>query len=337
MRLNYLCALPLAAALVAGCGQKQAGAPSGQANGETPMKVALLVAGPVSDHGWNGLAHDAVQKLAKDTGATVTEQQTKSKGEIEAALRQFATSGYDLIVAHGNEYGQPALSVAKDFPKVHFVISSGRVEAPNVTSLIYKLEDATYVLGVLAADMSKTGKAACVGGMEFPPVASTFYGFEQGAHAAKPGFKVTTAYLNSWDDTAAGKQQAATLINQGNDFIFHNADAAGLGAFQAVDDARKAGKEVWALGSNADQSAINPAVILASAVLDPTAPLEEIAKEIQDGKFQGTKRLITMQNGGVTVAFNPALKDKIPADVMKKVEETEAKIKSGALVVKQSG
>jgi basic membrane lipoprotein Med (substrate-binding protein (PBP1-ABC) superfamily) len=278
-----------------------------------------------------------VQKLAKDTGATVTEQQTKSKGEIEAALRQFATSGYDLIVAHGNEYGQPALSVAKDFPKVHFVISSGRVEAPNVTSLIYKLEDATYVLGVLAADMSKTGKAACVGGMEFPPVASTFYGFEQGAHAAKPGFKVTTAYLNSWDDTAAGKQQAATLINQGNDFIFHNADAAGLGAFQAVDDARKAGKEVWALGSNADQSAINPAVILASAVLDPTAPLEEIAKEIRDGKFQGTKRLITMQNGGVTVAFNPALKDKIPADVMKKVEETEAKIKSGALVVKQSG
>jgi len=338
MNLRYLCALPLvAAALLSGCGQKQANAPAGNANGEKPLKVALLIAGPPSDHGWNGLAHDAVQKLARDTGAQVTEQQTKSKGEIEAALRQFASNGTDLIVAHGNEYGQPALAVAKEFPNVHFVVSSGRVEAPNVTSLIYKLEDATYVLGVLAARMSETGKAACIGGMEFPPVASTFYGFEQGAHATKPGFAVTTAYLNSWDDTAAGKQQAATLINQGNDFIFHNADAAGLGVFQAVDDARKAGKDVWALGSNADQSAINKDVILASAVLDPTAPLEEIVKEIQEDRFQGTKRLITMQNGGVTVAFNPALKDQIPADVMKDLEEVEAKIKSGALVVKQSG
>lgn len=338
MRFWKACAVAGAAALIAGCGQKQGATPeTGATNGQKPLKVALLIAGPPSDHGWNGLAHDAVQKLAKDTGAQVTEQQTKSKGDIEAALRQFAASGTDLIVAHGNEYGQPALNVAKDFPKVHFVISSGRVEAPNVTSLIYKLEDATYVLGVLAAHMSKTGKAACVGGMEFPPVASTFFGFEQGAHATKPGFKVTTAYLNSWDDTAAGKQQTATLINQGNDFIFHNADAAGLGVFQAVDDARKAGKDVWALGSNADQSAINPKVILASAVLDPSAPLEEIVKEIQDGTFKGTKRMINMQNGGVTVVFNPALKGQIPADVMKDVEETEAKIKSGAIVVKQSG
>lgn len=337
MKIWKYAALGLAAALAAGCGQKQPGQPATNVGGEKPLKVALLVAGPVSDHGWNGLAHDAVQKLAKDTGATVTEQQTNSKGEIEAALRQFAANGTDLIVAHGNEYGQPAMSVAKEFPKTHFVISSGRVEAPNVTSLVYKLEDATYVLGVLAAEMSHTGKAACVGGMEFPPVASTFYGFEQGAHAAKPGFKVTTAYLNSWDDTAAGKQQAATLINQGNDFIFHNADAAGLGVFQAVDDARKAGKDVWALGSNADQSAINPKVILASAVLDPSAPLEAIVKEIQENRFQGTKRLIDMKNGGVTVVVNPALKAQIPPAALKAMEEAEDQIRSGAIVVKQSG
>jgi basic membrane lipoprotein Med (substrate-binding protein (PBP1-ABC) superfamily) len=301
------------------------------------MKIALLVAGPVSDKGWNGLAHDAVQKLAKDTGAQVTEQQTKSKGEIEAALRNFAAGGYDLIVAHGNEYGDPAIQVAKDFPKAHFVISSGRVEAPNVTSLIYKLEDATYVLGEMAAQMSKTGKAACIGGMEFPPVASTFYGFEQGAHAVKPGFKVTTAYLNSWDDVVAGKAQASTLINQGNDFLFHNADAAGQGVFQAVQAARKDGKDAWAFGSNADQSEIAPDAILASAVLDPTAPLEEIVKEIQENRFQGKKRLVDMKSGGVTVVLNPKLAGQIPPDVKKRLEETEAAIKSGRITVKQSG
>lgn len=310
---------------------------SGTNDADEPMKVALLVAGPVSDRGWNGLAHDAVQRLGKDTGAQVTVQQTKSKGEIEAALSNFAANGYRLIIAHGNEYGEPALRVARDFPNSYFVVSSGRVKADNVTSLVYKLEDATYVLGQMAAELSRTGKAACIGGEEFPPVASTFHGFEQGALATKPDFNITIAYLNSWEDVVAGKSQAATLIAQGNDILFHNADAAGQGVFQAVQEARQAGKNAWAFGSNADQSEAAPDVILASAVLDPTAPLEKIVKEIEEHRFQGTMRLIDMKTGGVTVAFNPALKDEIPDAVRKHAEETMEKIRTGAITVQQSG
>lgn len=327
-------AMLTAVALLIGCaGNDQ----TGEGTGAEAMKVALLVAGPVSDKGWNGLAHDAVQRLGQDTGAQVTVQQTKSRGEIEAALSNFAANGYRLIIAHGNEYGDPAIRVARDFPDTYFVISSGRVEAPNVTSLIYKLEDATYVLGEIAAAMSETGQAACIGGEEFPPVASTFFGFEQGARALEPGMPITTAYLNSWEDVVAGKAQASTLIRQGNDFLFHNADAAGQGVFQAVQEARKTGRNVWAFGSNADQSEVAPDVILASAVLDPTAPLEEILKEIQEDRFQGTQRLIDMKTGGVTVAINPALRDQIPPEVLQRAEETQARIRSGDLTVKQSG
>lgn len=333
--MRMIVAAALAALALAGCGGPNKSGT--QADATAPLKVALLVAGPVSDKGWNGLAHDAVQRMGRDTGAQVTVQQTKSRGEIEAALSNFAANGYTLIIAHGNEYGEPAIRVARDFPNSFFVISSGRVNAPNVTSLIYKLEDATYVLGEMAAAMSGTGKVACIGGEEFPPVASTFFGFEQGARAQNPAVKVTVAYLNSWEDVVAGKAQAATLIRQDNDFLFHNADAAGQGVFQAVQEARKAGKDVWAFGSNADQSEAAPDVILASAVLDPTAPLEEIVKEIREDRFQGTQRLIDMKTGGVTVAINPRLRDQIPSAALQKVEDTQARIKSGDLTVEQSG
>lgn len=324
-----------AVTLAAGCTKREVSGPA-PAPASSGLKIALIVPGPVSDHGWNGLAHDAAQQLQKDTGVQVAEQQVKSEGEIEAALRGFASRGYDLIIGHGNEFGDPAIRVAKDFPKSHFVVTAGRVSAPNVTSLVYHLEDATYCLGVLAAGMSKTGKIACVGGMEIAVVESTFNGLKAGAQSVKPGMPVTFAYVGSWADTGAANRQTATLIGQGNDFIFHNADAAGLGMFQAVDDAAKAGKTVYALGSNADQSAVNSRVCLASAVLELGKTFETIASEVKAGKFQGTRRQLGMKEGFISVIYNPALKAKIPAAVLKQVEETEQKIRSGALKVAQS-
>ncbi|HEY3411692.1 MAG TPA: BMP family protein [Armatimonadota bacterium] len=319
------------AALLAGCTKQT---PPTSAPGA--LKVALVTSGPVSDHGWNGLAHDAAQQLKKDTGAEVSEQEVKSEGEIEAALRGFASRGYDIILGHGNEYGEPAMRVAKDFPKSHFVITAGRVNAPNVTSLAYRLEDATYCLGVLAAGMSKTGRIACVGGKQISVVESTFNGLKAGVDSARPGTPVTFAYVDSWADTGAANRQTATLIGQGADVIFHNADAAGIGMFQAVSDANKAGKTVYALGSNADQTAVAPDVCLASAVLELGKTFEAVAQEVKANRFQGIMRTLGMKEGYVDVIFNPALKTKIPPAVLKKVEDAEKKIRSGALTVKQS-
>lgn len=319
------------AALLTGC-TKHAPAPSAPG----ALKVALITAGPVSDHGWNGLAHDAAQQLKKDTGAEVSEQEVKSEGEIEAALRGFASRGYDVILGHGNEFGEPAMRVAKDFPKSHFVITAGRVSAPNVTSLAYRLEDATYCLGVLAAGMTKTGRVACVGGKQISVVESTFNGLKAGAQSVRPGIPVTFAYVDSWADTGAANRQTATLIGQGADFIFHNADAAGIGMFQAVSDANKVGKTVYALGSNADQTGVAPDVCLASAVLQLGKTFDAVAAEVRENRFQGTKRALGMKEGYVDVIFNPALKSKIPSAVLKKVEDTEKRIRSGALTVNQS-
>jgi basic membrane protein A len=321
-------------AVLTGCAQRKTAEPLATAPGA--LKIALVVSGPVSDHGWNGMAHDAAMQLQKDMGMPVAEREVKSEGDIEATLRDFANRGYDVIIGHGNEYGAPAMRVAKDFPKAHFVITVGRVSGPNVTSLVYHLEDATYCLGVLAAGMSKTGKIACVGGKEIAVVKSTFEGLQAGARSVKPGIPVTFAYVNSWDDTGAANRQTATLIGQGADFIFHNADAAGIGMFQAVSEANKAGKAVYALGSNADQTGVDPTVCLASAVLELGRTFETVAREVKSGKFQGTKRVLGMKDGFVSVVFNPALKPRVPPAVLKQVEDAEAKIRSGEIKVAQS-
>ncbi|HEY3267923.1 MAG TPA: BMP family protein [Armatimonadota bacterium] len=318
--------------LAAGCAPKRPEAPKAPGG----LKVGLLVSGPVSDHGWNGLAHDAGQELARDTGAQVQELQTKSKGEIEAALRDFAARGFDLVIGHGNEYGDPALKVAKDFPKTKFLITSGRVSAPNVASLVYKLEDATYCVGILAAGLSKTGKVASVGGVQYPVVQSTFDGLRAGALTVNPKISTPVAYINSWDDAGAAKQQTSTLISQGADVIFHNADAAGLGVFQAVQEADKAGKTVYAFGSNADQNAIAPDVVVASAVMDLGKTFDAIAAEVKAGTFQGKPRVLGMKDGFVSVSINAALEPKIPPAILKKEQAAEAGIRSGKLVVKQS-
>ena len=117
-----------------------------------------------------------------------------------------------------------------------FITTSGNTVRPNVAPLRFMLEEATYLEGMLAASMSKTGKAGVVGGMEIPSVKSTIIAFEAGAKAVSPDFQVVTAYVGNWDDVGAAKEAALALIQQGADFLFHNADAAGLGVFQAAQE-----------------------------------------------------------------------------------------------------
>lgn len=337
--LPFLLAVPLA---LTACTSKQettANAPESNAassNGSSPaptgkpFKVALLTAGPISDAGWNAGAYEGLQLVKKQFGAEVSHQQTKSPAEFEAAFRDYAQQGYDLVFAHGNEYGDPALKVAKDFPKTTFVISAGGVSAPNVISMVFDLGQATYLCGEIAALMSKTGKVGAVGGVEIPSVKSTFISFEGGAKAAKPGTKVTSVYIGNWEDQNAAKQQTVALMNAGNDFLIHNADQAGLGVIQAV---RESKKGVYIFGTNKNQNDLGPEVIPASAVLDAPKAFLKVAEEVKSGQAKGRVEFLGFKEGVVTLEYNDALKSKIPAAVLEKVEADKAAIIAGKLEI----
>ncbi len=332
LRFRWALALALLPA-VTGCGTRQASSPPrASAPAARTLKVALLSPGPVDDAGWNAAAYEGLKAIERDFGAQTAHAMTQGEGTFDPAFRRLASQGYDIIFAHGNEYGAVAQAVARQFPNTTFVISSGNVEGPNVLSLNWNLEQVTYLAGMLAAGMSKRGKAGLIGGVRIGVVESTFKGFEAGAKAEKPGFQVQTSFIGSWEDASAAKKQAEAMIASGADVLFHNADAAGLGVFQAADEHKAAG--VYAIGSNRDQNSVKPDVVLASAAMDVPRSFLEVVRRWRAGrKALGGRWLLGIDRGYVSLIYNPALEARIPSKLRADIADARRKMTLGELEV----
>lgn len=293
-----------------------------------PFKVALLSPGPVSDAGWNALAYEGLLAIRDQLGAEVAQIQTKTPAEFEEGFRDFARRGFHLIFGHGFEFQEAAAAVAPDFPDAVFITTSGNTVRKNVAPIRFLLEEATYLEGVLAASLSKTGKAGAVGGIEIPSVKSTIMAFEAGTKSVRPDFQVTTVYVGNWEDVGAAKVASLALIQQGADFLFHNADAAGLGVFQAAQE-----KRVFVFGANKNQNDVAPDVVLASATIDIPRAFVQMAREVKEGKFVGKVERKGMKDGVVDLVLNPRLEHQIPAHVKERLERTRQAIVDGKLLV----
>lgn len=297
------------------------------------FKVALLTPGSISDAGWNALAYDGLKQIEKELGATVSHVESKTPSQWEEHFRFYANKGYDLIFGHGFEYQEAAKAVSPDYPDTIFITTSGNTVLKNVGSIIFELEEATYLLGMISASMTKSGKLGLIGGMNIPPIKSTFYAFEEGAKSIRPDIKISQSYVGDWENISKAKELALSQIEEGVDFIFHNADAAGRGVFHAVAESRKSGKAVYAFGSNRNQNDVEPDAVLASATID-TKAFVAVAKLVQSGKFEPKVMWIGMaQDESIRVIYNPKLKDRIPKDALKKVEEMRKKILDGKFKV----
>jgi basic membrane lipoprotein Med (substrate-binding protein (PBP1-ABC) superfamily) len=157
---------------------------------------------------------------------------------------------------------------------------------------------------------------------------STFMAFEAGAKSISPNFQVVVSYIGNWEDIGAAKQATLALIEQGCDIIIPNADAASLGAFQAVQE-----KKVWALGTNKNQNAIAPDVILASGVIDIPLAFLQIAQEVNKHTFHGRVIRLGMKEGVITLVYNPALLNRLPPEVQARVAAAKQQIVTGTLSV----
>ena len=302
-----------------------------RASGTTPtqaassaFKVALLTPGPVSDAGWNASAFEGLELIKKNLGAETAMVQTTSPADFEDAFRDFGSRGFNLIFAHGFEYTDTALKVAKLFPDTTFVITSGSGAATNVASLSFKIEEAAYVLGVLAGGVTKTGVIGAVGGIQLPSVRFTFEGYQRGFISARPDGKVLISYIGNFEDVGAAKEAALAEISQRADLLYHEADAAGLGVFQAAAQA-----QIFAFGTNRNQNSVMPGTILASAVTDIPASFLKIAAEVRDHKFHPAMIEYGMKDGLVRVVFNDALVAKIPHAAVDRAMSAEQDIVAG--------
>jgi basic membrane protein A and related proteins len=333
--------LPLAATVfTASCSRQSsppaAGpGPAGSASTQTPApspslrKVGLLVTGPVSDGGWNEIAWKGCQLIKEKLGAEINNQLVTHPEQFETSFQGYAVDGYDLVFGHGAEFSDAAMRVGPRFPKTKFVVTGGTAHGGNVSHIKLGMEEGTYLLGIIAGSMTRSGKLAQIGGTPLEPVKQAFSAFEKGVHSVNPRAVVTTAYIGNWNDANAGKEQALALIRAGADFVFPNADAAGNGVFQAVQENKPKG--ILAFGANSDQTALAPDVILANSALDVPRAFLLVAQDVRDGRFHGDPYVFGMKDQVVSLVYNPALKAKVPAAVQQKVEAARGEILAGKL------
>jgi basic membrane lipoprotein Med (substrate-binding protein (PBP1-ABC) superfamily) len=311
------------------------------AKGHEKFKVAMLLPGSISDAGWNALAYEGLKAIEKELGAEISHAETRTPTDQEEQFRSYALDGYNMVFGHGYEFQDPAKAVASDFPETIFITSSGGTITDNISPVNFRVEQPAYLLGIIAGMMTQTNKLGVMGGQNIPSVNSTFMAFEGGAKSVNPDVEVSWVYVGNWEDIGKGKELSLAQINEGVDFIFPNADAAGLGAFEAAkifnetETAQKEGKTVYTFGANRDKSDISPTTVIANAVITPNA-FVKIAEIIKNGEFKPQIYTFSMlTDEAITLTYNPALKDKVPEAVQKAVEDAKAKILAGELKVPQ--
>jgi basic membrane lipoprotein Med (substrate-binding protein (PBP1-ABC) superfamily) len=328
----------LLASAAAGCGggagggsdDRAAGGPAGEPRAAAePFRVAVLLTGPVSDDGWNAGAWEGALRIRDELGAEIAKVESLDKSAFEENFRELAARGTRLIFGHAYEFQDAALRVAPDFPRTTFVVIAGNTSSANVGAVHFRLEEATYVLGALAARLSDTRVAGMIGGEEIPSLKPGFDGFVNGARSVDPDFRVVTKYVGNWHDVALGREHAEALIEQGARFLFQNADKAGLGVFQAA----AAHPGVYAFGSNKDQNDVVPGAIFASAVLDVPAAYLRVAREVRDGTYVPAAATMGVNEGVVRVAVAPEAAAGLDPETAAFLSGLEARIASGEIDV----
>ena len=311
-------------------------APLGCAPDRAPdgaFRVALLTPGSIADGGWNAGAYEGLLAIRDELGAEVRHVETRTPAEFEDGFRDFAARGFALVFGHGFEYQEAAARVGAEFPETVFITTSGNTVRDNVAPMVFELEQATYLCGVLAARITESGVLGLIGGIDLPSIRSTFIAFAAGARSVRPEVEVREVFIGNFDDTAAAREAALALIEEGADVLMHQANNAGRGVFRAASDRSRAGQRVFAFGTNRNQNAMAPDVVLASATLDIPAALLEVARRVREGRFTPAPLRLGLADGIVALELNPALRARIPAGVPEELGRLEQEIRSGERTV----
>jgi basic membrane protein A len=319
-RLSIKCIQTVTIVAALACGSQS------QASGG--LRVGLITPGSIADAAWNSGAWQGLQLIRDSLGLAISHVEARTPSEQSEALRTYAAQGYDLVFGHGFEFQDPAERVSAEYPTTVFIITSGRRALGNVSPLIFRLEEASYLAGMVAAGLSRSHVLGFVGGIELPPIEAAYQGWVNGARSIDPKVQTRKIYLNSFDDAAAGREAALALIRVGADMFHHNADAAALGVFQAA----KETEGVFVFGSNDDQAHLAPDRVVGSAVIDLPRAFLSVARELKEGTFRPKVEAFGLASGVVRYVPNPALESKVDRTLRSQVQAAADSIAAGSLL-----
>ncbi len=249
------------------------------------FRIAMLLPGSIDDGGWSQAAHRGLMQLgAEGYGTSFTEG--VQVASIDEALRNYAESGYNLVIGHGFQFGEPALRVAGSFPDTYFFVSGlspAGAEIPGNVGFINQKEfEAAYLSGVLAAMETESGRIGYVGGLEIPSQLANLAAFTTAVQNTNPNATVNGIMTGTFGDPALGQEAAIALIEGGVDIIMHTADSTGLGVIEAAIE-----HNIRLIGYGSDQSSLAPDLMMTSLVPNMTQAIVNQVALIQSGSFGG--------------------------------------------------
>lgn len=353
-RIQTVLVLALAVMLLAACGGGNASPPqdgtnAGQGTGggagaptATPTPEAAAPAnelrigmvtdfGGVNDNSFNQSAWEGLQELSDETGIEVSYLQSAQDADYIPNLNQFVQEKWDLVWGIGYLLEDAIKEVAQHYPDARFGIIDGTVDAPNVASVTFKEHEGGFLVGVVAGLMTKSNKIGFVGGIDIPVIQRFEAGFRAGIEAVNPDAKLIENYTGTFGDAGQGKAAAATMYNQGADIIFHAAGATGDGVFNEAMEQKKAGKNVWVIGVDKDQSiTFGHDITLTSMMKRVDQAIIAVSKSLESGQFQAGPITLGIADDGVGLPEN---NPNVPEEVLAKVQEYADQIRSGTINV----
>ncbi len=297
-------------------------------------KISLVTdVGGVNDQSFNQSAWEGLSRAKKDLGIDVSYIESKQDADYMPNLETLYDSNNDLIWGIGFKMADRVLEAAKQNPEQKYAIidySYGDKTPANTIGVLFKEQEASFLVGYIAGKMSKTGKIGFVGGMDVPVIHRFQYGFDAGVLFANPKTKIFEQYAESFTNAATGKAIANQMYKNGADIVFQAAGGAGDGVIEAAKE-----KNLWAIGVDRDQSDLAPKNVLTSAMKRVDNAIYDVSKKLKNGNFDGGKTLTySLKDGGVDIA--PTTKNHVPQSILDEVAKIKEQIISGKITTPSS-
>jgi basic membrane protein A len=299
-----------------------------------PFRIAVVMPSATTDMAFSQSMWSALVTVQKEMGGESAVQLKYSENQYNvpdaaAAIRDYASQGFDVVIAHGSQYGSSVQEIAKDFPEVTFAWGTdvNTFGLPNVYAYTAAAEQGGYVNGVLAAKLSKSRKIGVTGPVEVGDARTYIDGFLQGVQSVDKGISISKTWTGSFSDVALMAAAAKTHIANGADVLTGSSQSV-VGSIGAAKDK---GSVLW-FGTQSDQASLASALVVASQVYDWTGMLRDIVAKHKAGTLGGITYTLTLANGGLKVAYNAVY--KLPAAVKSAGDAAIQGITKGTIAVK---
>lgn len=300
--------------------------------GDKQLKVALVTtSGGLGDRSFNDIAWIGFQKAEKELGVEVKVVEPQSVSDYPSALTAVADSGYDFIMAVGNDWVDTINTVAPKYPDIRFAGVNVNCQLENVSVAKFSDFESGFMAGALAGMMTKTGTVGYLGGMDVPAIQRFYVGYEEGAKYVNPDVNVLSAFIGSFTDPGKGKEFALEMISQKADVIYHGAGKSGEGLFDAIKDAPDG---YYAIGCDSDQDYIVEGKVLGSTVKRVDVAAYSMIEAAMSGTLQSGDTIYNLKNGGIGFSEMKYTKDTVvPKEVQDQLKQIEEKIIAGEIQI----